>query len=114
MVSQPRHRPQRQFPEAERRIVPCDLDNCPHCGDRLHSRNPWHMRKTVQTLKGPLLVAGRSKECVNAACPHVGQHYYARRLMHILAEVERIGRLEYEYGNPLAEVLPWNSISKPS
>jgi hypothetical protein len=77
MVSQPRHRPQRQFPEAERRIVPCDLDNCPHCGDRLHSRNPWHMRKTVQTLKGPLLVAGRSKECVNAACPHVGQHYYA-------------------------------------
>jgi hypothetical protein len=37
-----------------------------------------------------------------------------RRLMHILAEVERIGRLEYEYGNPLAEVLPWNSISKPS
>ncbi len=34
--------------------------------------------------------------------------------MHMLGEVERIGRFEYEYGNPLAEVLPWNSISKPS
>lgn len=39
---------------------------------------------------------------------------WPKRLMHILAEVERIGRFEYEYGNPLAEVLPWNSISKPS
>jgi hypothetical protein len=39
------------------------------------------MRKTVQTLQGPLRVAGRSKECVNAACPHVGQHYYAGRAL---------------------------------
>jgi hypothetical protein len=74
MVSQPRHRPQRQFPEAERRIVPCDLDVCPHCGERLHPRSPWHMQKTVQTLKGPVFVAGRSKECVNPACAHVGYH----------------------------------------
>jgi hypothetical protein len=81
MVSQPRHRAQRQFPGAERTILPCDLDNCPHCGERLHPRNAWHMRKTVQTLKGPLRVAGRSKECVNAACSHVGQHYYASRTL---------------------------------
>jgi len=81
MVPQPRHRPERQFPEAERRIIPCDLDVCPHCGERLHPRSPWHMQKTVQTLKGPVFVAGKSRECVNPACAHVGRHYYASRAL---------------------------------
>jgi hypothetical protein len=31
----------------------------------------------VQTLKGPVFVAGKSKKCTNAACEHNGMHYYA-------------------------------------
>jgi hypothetical protein len=76
-MAQPRHRPRRRFPQAERRIIECELDTCPSCGHPLRPRQPWHMRKTVQTLKGPLFIAGRSKECVNAECASVGRHYYA-------------------------------------
>jgi hypothetical protein len=39
------------------------------------------MRKTVQTLQGPLFVAGKSKECDNARCSHFGKHYYASRVL---------------------------------
>jgi hypothetical protein len=49
------------------------------------------------------------------ACTPVGFVSYPsppKRLMHI--GVERIARFGYEYGNPLPEVLPWHSISKPS
>jgi len=35
----------------------------------------------VQTLAGPLFVAGKSKECVNVACPQVGMRYYASPLL---------------------------------
>lgn len=77
MAAQPRHRPVRRFPDAERLIVECELDECVHCGARLQPRKPWHMRKTVQTLAGPLFVAGRSKKCANPACAHYGTHYYA-------------------------------------
>jgi hypothetical protein len=35
------------------------------------------MRKTVQTLDGPVFVAGKTKECVNSKCSHLGGHYYA-------------------------------------
>src|SRR3954466_11552626 len=73
----PRHRPQRAFPDAPRRIVACALDCCPHCAQPLRLRKPWHMRKTIQTLHGPLFVAGKSKECANPACSHSGLHYYA-------------------------------------
>lgn len=76
-MAQPRHRPRRRFPQAERQIIECELDTCPSCGQPLRPRQPWHMRKTVQTLKGPRFIAGRSKECVNAECVCVGQHYYA-------------------------------------
>ena len=76
-MSQPRHRPQRRFPEAERRIIECELETCPHCGQSLHPRKPWHMRKTVQTLSGPLFVAGKSRVCVNPECSHAERHYYA-------------------------------------
>jgi hypothetical protein len=41
------------------------------------------MRKTVQTMKGPLYVAGKSKECVNPACSKSGRHYYASRAWRI-------------------------------
>jgi hypothetical protein len=39
------------------------------------------MQKYVQTLQGPMFVAGKSKECVNSACAHAGQHYYAGRAL---------------------------------
>lgn len=35
------------------------------------------MRKWVQTLDGPVFVAGKSKECANPGCTHHGTHYYA-------------------------------------
>jgi hypothetical protein len=83
MEKQPRHRPKRKFPDAERIIVECDLEECPHCGQRLKSRRPWHMRKTVQTLNGPKFVAGKSKTCENSACLHLRKNYYANRVLMI-------------------------------
>jgi hypothetical protein len=77
MTAQLRHRPERRFSNAERRIVECDLGTCVHCGQPLHPRRQWHMHKTVQTLQGPVFVAGKSKECQNPNCPHPSQHYYA-------------------------------------
>lgn len=41
------------------------------------------MRKNVQTLKGPLFVAGRSKECSNPECSHHGERYYASGVLRI-------------------------------
>jgi hypothetical protein len=78
---QPRHRPPRLFPDAERIIVECELEVCPHCRQPLKNRKPWHMRKTIQTLNGPKFVAGKSKRCANLACSHAGQHYYASRVL---------------------------------
>lgn len=77
MEKQPRHRPNRKFENAKRLILECELANCPHCREPLQARRTWHMRKTIQTLEGPLFVAGKTKKCANAACSHVGQHYYA-------------------------------------
>ena len=81
MEKQPRHRPRREFPEAERIIVECDLEECPQCGERLENRMPWHMRKTVQTLAGPKFIAGKSKTCENPGCSHPGKNYYANRVL---------------------------------
>ena len=81
MGKRPRHRPRRRFPEAKRLVVECDLATCPHCGQPLRYRRAWHMRKTIQTLQGPLFVAGKSRECVNDACSHVGRHYYASQVL---------------------------------
>lgn len=80
MEKRSRHRPHRRFEQAERLIVECELESCPHCGEKLRSRNPWHMRKHVQTLKGPIRVAGKSKECANPVCTKYGKHYYASRV----------------------------------
>jgi hypothetical protein len=82
-MSQFRHRPPRRFPEVKRRIIECELETCPHCQCPLQPRKPWHMRKTVQTLAGPLFVAGKSKACVNPACSHLGRHYYASGVLWI-------------------------------
>jgi hypothetical protein len=79
MEKRPRHRPTRVFPHAEKVIVECDLNECPHCNLPLRPRNTWHMRKTVQTLQGPLRVSGKTRECANPRCSHVGAHYYASR-----------------------------------
>jgi len=74
MQKRPRHRPHREFPHAKRIIVDCDLDTCPICKNALKVRLPWHMRKTIQTLNGPVFVAGKSKECLNPACENFGKH----------------------------------------
>ncbi|MFC1996380.1 hypothetical protein ACFLXI_02075 [Chloroflexota bacterium] len=77
MAKQPRHRPHRKIENAKRLILECELDECPHCGETLKPRNTWHMRKTVQTLEGPVFIGGKTKECVNEKCSHPGKHYYA-------------------------------------
>jgi hypothetical protein len=77
MEKQPRHRPNRKFENANRLMLECELTACPHCGEALQARRTWHMRKTIQTLEGPVFVAGKTKKCANAACSHAGQHYYA-------------------------------------
>jgi hypothetical protein len=83
MEKQARHRPKRFFEEAKREIVECDLAKCPHCGEVLRPRPTWHMHKTVQTLDGPVFVAGKTKECANLSCKHSGEHYYANRVLTI-------------------------------
>lgn len=83
MSKQPRHRPRRSFPNAQRVIVECDFDRCVHCEQPLVPRRTWHMRKYVQTMKGPLFVAGKTKKCANAECTHSGMHYYASGVLRI-------------------------------
>ena len=83
MEKQPRHRPQRSFVDTKRFIVECKVNECIHCGDVLVSRKSWHMSKTVQTMNGPIFVAGKSKECANINCSHSGMHYYASGVLSI-------------------------------
>lgn len=80
MEKKPRHRPHREYPDAKRIILAPEVEVCPMCGQKLISRRNWHSRKTIQTLKGPLFVAGRSKECQNTACQNYGKRYYASRV----------------------------------
>ena len=76
------HRPQRSFPDAERVIIECELETCIHCGGVLAPSGTWHMRKYVQTLNGPLFVAGKSKKCDTPDCSHRNHHYHARSEEH--------------------------------
>jgi hypothetical protein len=80
MSQQPRHRPQRRYPNAPRVILESELDSCLHCRKPLQARIAWHMRKTIQTLQGPLFVAGKSRQCTNPTCRHAGKIYYASRV----------------------------------
>jgi hypothetical protein len=80
MQKLPRHRPHREFPQAKRVNIDCDLEACPICGSVLKPRRLWHTRKTIQALQGPLFVAGKSKECANPSCRNYQKHYYASRV----------------------------------
>jgi hypothetical protein len=77
------HRPQRRYPDAERVIIECELDECIHCGEELVASGTWHVRKYVQTLGGALFVAGKSKKCVSSDCTHEGHHYHASGVLRI-------------------------------
>lgn len=81
MEKQPRYRPERRYPEAKRQSYTCDVKTCVHCGSGLKSRPNWHAQKTIQTLKGPLFLAGRAKVCTNPECPHCGTRYYASQVL---------------------------------
>jgi hypothetical protein len=83
MSKRPPHRPQRSFPDAERVILECELEECVHCGGPLVPSGTWHVRKYVQTMKGPLFVAGKSKKCASSECSHSGHHYHASRVLRI-------------------------------
>jgi len=39
------------------------------------------MRKNIQTMQGPLALAGRAKECTNEKCLHTGMRYYASQVL---------------------------------
>jgi hypothetical protein len=81
MEKRPRHRPLRKNTKAKRQIFTSDLKYCAHCGAELKPRPNWHTRKTIQTMKGPLFIAGKAMECVNTACTHVGTRYYASQVL---------------------------------
>ncbi len=83
MSKRPPHRPQRRYPDAERVILECALEECIHCGGELECSGTWHVRKYVQTLNGPLFVAGKSKQCISPDCTHGGQHYHASGVLRI-------------------------------
>jgi hypothetical protein len=80
MEKRARHRPERSYPEAKREIFVSALNTCVHCGAELKLRPNWHMSKTIQTLQGPLFLAGRAKICLNPACTHPGTRYYASQV----------------------------------
>ena len=77
------HRPQRRYPDAERVIIESEMEECVHCGGKLAPSDTWHVRKYVQTMKGPLFVAGKSKKCVSPDCSHMGHHYHASGVLRI-------------------------------
>ena len=80
MEKRPRNRPVRKYPDAKRKIFNCEQNVCVHCGAELKLRPNWHMSKTIQTLQGPLFLAGRAKMCTNAECSHCGTRYYASQV----------------------------------
>lgn len=74
MEKRARHRPHRVYPDAQRILLDCELETCSVCGSPLQRRRPWHAWKTIQTMAGPVFLAGKSKECSDPGC---GKHYYA-------------------------------------
>ena len=82
-MAQPRHRPLRLFPDARRLIIPGDRETCLHCGQPLLHRNTWYVKTYVQTLDGPVFVAGKRHRCHNPSCSHPGATYYASGVLSI-------------------------------
>lgn len=80
MEKRPRHRPHREYPGAQRIILDPDITVCPFCGQKLKTLRNWHSRKTIQTLKGPLFVAGHTKVCPTPGCRASGQRFYAGKV----------------------------------
>jgi len=99
-MKRPRHRPQRSYPDAERVILECELEACVHCGRPLVPSGTWHMRKYVQTMKGPLFVAGKSKICDGPDCTHGGHHYHA-------SQVWQISMPQSTYGLDVLAFIGW-------
>jgi hypothetical protein len=58
------------------------------------------MRKYVQTMTGPLFVAGKSKTCDGPDCSHSGHHYHASR-------VWRISLPQSTYGLDVLAFIGW-------
>lgn len=81
MEKRPPHRPTRTYPGTKRQIMVSEVSTCVHCGSELQVRPNWHMRKTIQTMKGPTLIAGRAKVCTNEKCTHPGTRYYASQVL---------------------------------
>ena len=77
MSKQPAHRPIRRFKNARKVILESEFDRCVHCGAELELSGTYHMRKYVQTLEGPIFLAGKSKQCTNPDCVYAGVHYHA-------------------------------------
>lgn len=77
MSKQPAHRPHRRFDNAKRVILESEFETCMHCGEELVLSGTYHMRKYVQTLAGPIFLAGKSKQCPNSDCAYEGVHYHA-------------------------------------
>jgi hypothetical protein len=44
-------------------------------------RDTWYVKKYVQTMDGPVFVAGKSSKCVNPDCTHQDAYYYARGVL---------------------------------
>jgi hypothetical protein len=61
-------------------ILAPEIGVCPQCGQGLKALRNWHSRKTIQTLNGPLFVAGKSNECKNEKCRNYRKRYYASRV----------------------------------
>jgi hypothetical protein len=73
-------------------IIPCDRETCLHCGQPLVHRNTWYVKKYVQTLDGPVFVAGKSHRCHNPSCSHPGATYDASGVLSISLPHSTYGR----------------------
>jgi len=63
--------PEVVYPQEEQLYI-CELDNCPHCDERLELRSFLQSKKTVQTLPERLYLAHQAKQCQSPTCPGAG------------------------------------------
>jgi hypothetical protein len=94
----PAHRPTRSFPEAERRLLRPDVEQCPHCGGELRNIGTLYMHKYVQTMEGPVEVRAYGWRCVNPNCSHPEARYHAQA---------NALRLSLPFGTYGVDVLAW-------